>query len=55
MKPGNNSLGKRRARKIAIAVIAVLIVGLLALGVWHSEQRAAQAAPALDRRREPDA
>jgi cell division protease FtsH len=47
MKPGNNSLGKRRARKVAVAVIAVLIAVLLALGVWHSRQRAAQTAPAL--------
>jgi cell division protease FtsH len=47
MKPGNNSLGKRRTRKMAIAVMAVLIAVLLALGFWHSRQRAALAAPAL--------
>ncbi|MFM0039815.1 AAA family ATPase [Paraburkholderia strydomiana] len=47
MKPGNNSLGKRRTRKVAVAVMAVLIAALLALGFWHSRQRAAQAAPAL--------
>jgi cell division protease FtsH len=47
MKPGNNSLGKRRTRKITVAVIAVLIALLLALGVWHSREREAQMAPAL--------
>ncbi|SIT45397.1 AAA ATPase central domain protein [Paraburkholderia ribeironis] len=47
MKPANNSLGKRRIRKIAVAAVAVLVAVLLAWGVWHSQQRAAQDAPAL--------
>src|ERR1700759_1148422 len=47
MKPGNNSLGKRRSRKIAVSVTAALIAVLLAFGVWHYQQRAAQVAPAL--------
>ncbi|RKR37983.1 AAA family ATPase [Paraburkholderia sp. BL17N1] len=47
MKPRNNSLGKRRTRKIAASVVAALIAVLLAFGVWHYQQRAAQVAPAL--------
>ncbi|MFL9894992.1 AAA family ATPase [Paraburkholderia sp. RL17-381-BIF-C] len=47
MKPGKNSLGKRRTRTIAISVSAALIAGLLAFGVWRYQQRAAQVAPAL--------
>ncbi|HEY4295300.1 MAG TPA: AAA family ATPase [Paraburkholderia sp.] len=48
MKPGNNLLGKkRRTRKIAIAVLVVLLAAVLALGFWQSRQRAAQTAPAL--------
>ncbi|SFT60973.1 AAA family ATPase [Paraburkholderia aspalathi] len=47
MKPGKNSLGKRRARKIAIGVGAVLIAALLALSVWIYQQRDVQTTPAL--------
>ncbi|NKJ51046.1 cell division protein [Burkholderia sp. SG-MS1] len=47
MKPGNNSLGKRRTRKMTVAMMVVLIAVMLALGFWHSRQRAAQAATAL--------
>ena len=47
MKPGKNSLGKRRARKIAIGVSAVLIAALLALSVWIYQQRDVQTTPAL--------
>src|ERR1700733_10105358 len=47
MKPGKNSLGKRRARKIAIGVSAVLIAVLLALNVWIYQQRDVQITPAL--------
>ncbi|HEX3635194.1 MAG TPA: AAA family ATPase [Paraburkholderia sp.] len=47
MKPGKNSLGKRRARKIAVGVGAALIAVLLALGVWQFQQRGARATPAL--------
>ncbi|MFL9981732.1 AAA family ATPase [Paraburkholderia sediminicola] len=47
MKPGKNSLGKRRARKIAIGVSAVFIAVLLALSVWLYQQRDAQTTPAL--------
>ncbi|MDR6407120.1 AAA family ATPase [Paraburkholderia sp. SIMBA_050] len=60
MKPGKNSLGKRRARKLAIAVGAALIAALLAFSFWHHQQRNAQAAPALtgvaqDMRHDPSA
>lgn len=47
MKPGKNSLGKRRARKIAIGVSAVFIAVLLAMSVWIYQQRDAQTTPAL--------
>ncbi|WP_025602466.1 AAA family ATPase [Burkholderia sp. WSM2230] len=47
MKPGKNSLGKTRARKIAIAAGVVLIALVLAFSFWHHQQRAAQLAPAL--------
>lgn len=47
MKPGNNLLGKRRARRIAMAAVAVLVALLVGWGVWHSQQRAARLAPAL--------
>ncbi|NYH14708.1 AAA family ATPase [Paraburkholderia bryophila] len=47
MKPGKNSLEKKRARKIAMAIGAALIVALLAFSVWHVQQRTAQAVPAL--------
>ncbi|MEA3087069.1 MAG: cell division protease FtsH [Paraburkholderia sp.] len=47
MKPGKNSLGKRRARKIASGVGAALIALLLALSVWQYQQRGAQTTPAL--------
>ncbi|MFM0364795.1 AAA family ATPase [Paraburkholderia sediminicola] len=47
MKPGKNSLGKRRARKIAIGVSAVFIAVLLALSVWLYQQRDAQTTSAL--------
>ena len=47
MKPGKNSLGKRRARKIAIGVSAVLIAALLAFSVWIYQQRDVQTTPAL--------
>lgn len=47
MKPGKNSLEKKRARKIATAIGAALIVALLAFSVWHVQQRNAQAVPAL--------
>ncbi|PQV50028.1 AAA family ATPase [Paraburkholderia sp. BL21I4N1] len=47
MKPGKNSLEKKRARKIAMAIGAALIVALLAFSVWHVQQRNAQAVPAL--------
>ncbi|MFL9900273.1 AAA family ATPase [Paraburkholderia fungorum] len=47
MKPGKNSLGKRRARKIALGVGAALIAILLALGMWQYQQRGARATPAL--------
>ncbi|MFL9911017.1 AAA family ATPase [Paraburkholderia sp. RL17-337-BIB-A] len=47
MKPGKNSLGKRRARKIALGVGAALIAVLLALGMWQYQQRGARATPAL--------
>ncbi|SOE98155.1 cell division protease FtsH [Burkholderia sp. OK233] len=47
MKPGKNSLGKRRARKIAIGVSAVFIAVLLALSSWFYQQREAQTIPAL--------
>ncbi|ASL46105.1 ATP-dependent zinc metalloprotease FtsH 3 [Burkholderia sp. AD24] len=47
MKPGKNSLEKKRARKIAMAIGAALIVALLAFSVWHVQQRGAQAVPAL--------
>ena len=60
MKPGKNSLGKRRARKLAIAVGAALIAALLAFSFWHHQQRNAQVAPALtgvaqDMRHDPSA
>ncbi|MFM0200820.1 AAA family ATPase [Paraburkholderia fungorum] len=47
MKPGKNSLGKRRARKIAFGVGAAFIALLLALGVWQYQQRGAPTTPAL--------
>ncbi|MGQ7934028.1 ATP-dependent metallopeptidase FtsH/Yme1/Tma family protein [Paraburkholderia sp. D1E] len=47
MKPGKNSLGKRRTRKIAIGLGAALVAVLLALSAWQYQQRGAQAAPAL--------
>lgn len=47
MKPGKNSLGKRRARRIAIGVGAVLVAVLLALSGWLYQQRDAQTTPAL--------
>ncbi|MFM0592695.1 AAA family ATPase [Paraburkholderia dilworthii] len=47
MKPGKNSLEKKRARKIAMTIGAALIVALLAFSVWHVQQRTAQAVPAL--------
>lgn len=47
MKPGKNSLGKRRARRIAVGVGAAFIALLLALGVWQYQQRGAPATPAL--------
>lgn len=47
MKPGKNSLEKKRARRIATAIGAALIVALLAFSVWHVQQRNAQAVPAL--------
>src|ERR1700744_3526292 len=46
MKPGNNLLGKRRARKIAVAAVVVLVAALLAWGVWYFQQRGPHA-PAL--------
>jgi cell division protease FtsH len=39
MKPGHNSLGKKRVHKIAMAAAAVLIVVLLAGGFWYSQHR----------------
>lgn len=47
MKPGKNSLEKKRARKIAIGVGAVLLAVLLALSVWAYQQRDGQADPVL--------
>ncbi|RKF38354.1 AAA family ATPase [Paraburkholderia fungorum] len=47
MKPGKNSLEKRRARKIAIGVGAVLFAVLLALSVWAYQQRDGQTDPVL--------
>ena len=47
MKPGKNSLEKRRARKTTLAVVAVSIALLLALSFWHYRQHTAQVAPAL--------
>ena len=47
MKPGNHSLRKKRTRKIVFALLAVCVAALLGLGFWHSQQRAAQGAPAL--------
>lgn len=47
MKPGKNSLEKKRARKIAIGVGAVLFAVLLALSVWAYQQRDAQTDPVL--------
>src|SRR4051794_31516583 len=47
MKPGKNSLEKRRARKITVAAVAALIAFVLAFSLWHYQQRSAQVAPAL--------
>lgn len=47
MKPGIHSLGKKRTRKIAIAVLAVVLAVLVGAGWWFFQQRPAQAAPAL--------
>src|SRR3954463_13881374 len=47
MKPGNHSLRKKRTRKIVFALLAVCVAALLGVGFWHSQQRAAQGAPAL--------
>ncbi|RKE39877.1 cell division protease FtsH [Paraburkholderia sp. BL23I1N1] len=47
MKPGKNSLEKRRARKIAVGGGAVLIAVLLALSLWFYQQHEEQANPAL--------
>ncbi|WP_429252483.1 AAA family ATPase [Paraburkholderia sp. GAS333] len=47
MKPGNNSLGKRRVRKIAMAVAAVVLVMLLAGVLWYAQHRNEPDAAAL--------
>jgi cell division protease FtsH len=47
MKPGNNLLGKRRGRKIAVAVAALLLIVLLAGGLWYSRHRNEPDAAAL--------
>ncbi|AXF10153.1 cell division protein [Paraburkholderia graminis] len=47
MKPGKNSLEKRRARKITVVAVAALIAFVLAFSLWHYQQRSAQVAPAL--------
>jgi cell division protease FtsH len=47
MKPGKNSLEKKRARKIAVLVCAVLTTVVLALSVWQYQERGAQVTPAL--------
>jgi cell division protease FtsH len=47
MKPGKNLLGKKRVRKIAIGVGAVLIAVLLALSAWFYQQRDGEANLAL--------
>ncbi|APA87538.1 AAA family ATPase [Paraburkholderia sprentiae WSM5005] len=47
MKPGNNSLVKRRARKFAVAAVAVLLAVLVGWGVWYAQHRTEPQAPAL--------
>src|SRR5579871_2433024 len=47
MKPGNNSLEKRRARKIAMAAVAVLLAVAVGCGAWYVQHRAEPQASAL--------
>ncbi|WP_345815094.1 AAA family ATPase [Paraburkholderia sp. PREW-6R] len=47
MKPGKNSLGKRRVRKLVIAVGVPLIALVMVLSLWIYQQRTARPAPAL--------